>query len=145
MKISEILSKEFKTAPTLSEFVDFTCNEKFYLKFARTLEEKDKYNNTFEEKTLYFIQEYNNFLKQPIELKMLVPCKDGEAFNMSKHGLKEDFQKAKEDVLFNIENENKQILLHYGAVIDFKDLDKCTFDDFTKEKITENYFKFLDK
>jgi|GEM_PF-4931357 len=43
---------------------------------------------------------YANFLNQPLKLEMFVPCVDGEPFNYSKHGLKEDFEIAKEKVLF---------------------------------------------
>ena len=43
---------------------------------------------------------YAKFLKQPLKLEMFVPCIDGVPFNYSLHGNKEDFEKAKEKVLF---------------------------------------------
>ena len=43
---------------------------------------------------------YDSFLKQPLKLEMFVPCIDGVPFNYSIHGNKEDFEKAKEKVLF---------------------------------------------
>jgi hypothetical protein len=43
---------------------------------------------------------YANFLKQPLELWMFVPCVDNEVFNYSKHGNKEQYNKAKERCLF---------------------------------------------
>lgn len=48
----------------------------------------------------YFIEKYANFLKQPLELGMFVPCIDNEVFNYSKHGNKEQYQQAKEACIF---------------------------------------------
>lgn len=46
------------------------------------------------------IRAYAKFLKQPLTLGMFVPCVDNEPFNYSKHGNAEQFEKAKEKVLF---------------------------------------------
>lgn len=46
------------------------------------------------------IRNYANFLKQPLKLEMFVPCVNGEPFNHSKHGNVEQYEKAKEKVLF---------------------------------------------
>lgn len=47
------------------------------------------------------IRNYANFLKQPLELGMFVPCVDNEVFNYSKHGNKEQYKQAKERCLFD--------------------------------------------
>ena len=46
------------------------------------------------------IFKYIEFLNQPLTLEMFVPCVDNEPFNYSKHGNKEQFEQAKERVLF---------------------------------------------
>lgn len=43
---------------------------------------------------------YAQFLKQPLNLGMFVPCVDNEVFNYSKHGNENEYQQAKERVLF---------------------------------------------
>lgn len=43
---------------------------------------------------------YAKFLKQPLKLEMFVPCVNEEPFNYSKHGNAEQYEKAKEKVLF---------------------------------------------
>lgn len=43
---------------------------------------------------------YAEFLKQNLKLEMFVPCVDGEPFNYSKHGNSEQYEQAKEKVLF---------------------------------------------
>ena len=50
---------------------------------------------------LLLIAKYANFLKQTLELWMFIPCVGNEPFDYSKHGLKEDFEKAKDRVLFD--------------------------------------------
>lgn len=45
-------------------------------------------------------ERYATFLKKPLTLGMFVSCVDDEVFNYSKHGNKEDYDKAKERVLF---------------------------------------------
>lgn len=46
------------------------------------------------------IVNYAKFLKQPLKLEMFVPCVNEEPFNYSKHGNAEQYEKAKEKVLF---------------------------------------------
>lgn len=46
------------------------------------------------------IKNYANFLKQPLELEMFIPCVDNEPFNYTIHGNKEQFDRAKGKVLF---------------------------------------------
>lgn len=45
-------------------------------------------------------EKYAKFLKQPLELEMFIPCVDNEPFNYTIHGNKEQFDTAKEKVLF---------------------------------------------
>ena len=47
------------------------------------------------------IVNYAEFITQPLELWMFVPCVDNEVFNYSKHGNKEQYNEAKEICLFN--------------------------------------------
>lgn len=44
---------------------------------------------------------YQEFLKQPLELGMFIPCVDNEPFNYTIHGNKEQYDKAKDKVLFD--------------------------------------------
>ena len=46
------------------------------------------------------IVNYAEFITQPLELWMFVPCVDNEVFNYSKHGNKEQYNEAKERCLF---------------------------------------------
>ena len=119
-KISEILSKEFKTAPTLSEFVEYVINNEDF----SMMQVKSKTKFGAWRHTVIIIDEYNKFLKKPIELSMLVPFKDGEVLERPKIGFSkevrdemvklvgesktranelhwEQYQKAKEEVLFS--------------------------------------------
>jgi len=47
------------------------------------------------------VMAYAHFLKQPLELGFFVPCVDNEPFNCSKHGNSEQFEQAKDRVLFS--------------------------------------------
>lgn len=51
-------------------------------------------------KKLWQIIEYAQFLKTTLNLGMFVPCVDNEVFNYSKHGNENEYQQAKERVLF---------------------------------------------
>lgn len=46
------------------------------------------------------ITKYAEFLKQTLSIGMFIPCSNNEPFNYSKHGNKEDFEKAKAEVIF---------------------------------------------
>lgn len=48
---------------------------------------------------------YAQFLKQPLKLEMFIPCVNGEPFSYSKHGNKEQYEKAKGKVLFKYQPE----------------------------------------
>ncbi len=82
MNLEETLFKQFPTLPTLSEFVDWT--DIFHKDDAEWLVTQT--NKTFYELVL----KYNTILKQPLELRRLIPCKDNEPlpFTVGKNGTK---------------------------------------------------------
>lgn len=47
------------------------------------------------------ITKYAQFLKQPLNLGMFIPCVDGEIFNYSKHGNKKEFEDSAKKVIFS--------------------------------------------
>lgn len=57
--------------------------------------------NIMQDKYITRTKKYCDFLKQPLELWMFVPCVDNEPFNYSMHGNKEHFEQAKERCLFD--------------------------------------------
>ena len=143
MKISEILYKEFKHAPTLSEFVGFIECIGF--------DNKGSFIDNPIHNDIEFVIKYKNFLKQPIELKMLVPCKDGEV--LSKNEFRTE--KAKEDVLFSGFREsgktdvvhvfrNKAISINFYYLNPTDEPNTKPIEYLTGQLITENYFQFLD-
>jgi len=69
-------------------------NLKSSIEFGYSLKDKTDYEYR------HLRDNYDSFLKQPLKLEMFVPCIDGVPFNYSLHGNKEDFEKAKEKVLF---------------------------------------------
>lgn len=92
---------------------------------------------------------YAEFLKQPLELGMFVPCVDGDPFNYSKHGNKGQYIQADSKVLFkgfNIRRFTGSKDNHFDYVdnIDFQ------FRIYTKDvgsdiwEITDNKLKTIE-
>lgn len=92
---------------------------------------------------------YANFLKQPLELWMFIPCVGNEPFDYSKHGLKEDFEKAKDRVLFEgIEvksgkaNHLKELYINNNFLFTYNSSSECflivgsTIEDLIEYKLT---------
>ena len=113
MKLSEILYEEFKDKglPSLSEFVDYVNGASFIQWFG----EKYYWESTAKYVDFSFlrIKLFNNFLKQVMELRRLVPCgKDGKTLEKPK---KEDYgfieKKGEWRSSDKFEYENKQYYL----------------------------------
>ena len=79
------------------------------------------YQNSNRSEDYRCIVRYANFLKQPLKLEMFVPCVNREPFNYSKHGNSEQFEQAKEKVLFEgcstmQQGENTIVIFNDSAI-----------------------------
>ena len=61
----------------------------------------DQFFDSRQNKKLSIIENYANFLENPLELKMFIPCKNGKLFTEIEILNLNEFEKAKEEVLFN--------------------------------------------
>lgn len=90
---------DIKTQLSLSEFIDW-LDDKDLIKDGMSY-----VSMTNQALKFTLIYKYNNFLKQPLELRMLVPCdEEGNVLKIpamySSIGIQEKYQKAKERVLY---------------------------------------------
>lgn len=108
----EALLKHFKTSPSLSEFIDWitSANGLVFIKDHCKLKLMIDYSPNQYRVQLHLIEHYNNFLKQPLELKHLVPCdKEGKPMeepDKSKFDLKQGDVSNKE-IRRMIESDNE--------------------------------------
>ena len=111
---AKIIHKEFPVQPTLSKFVDWV--------------EKTHFDMGFPELMIF---DYNNLLKQPLELKYLVPVKDGEVLSDPELTMRQgfngqvyydaedsefdDYEKAMESVLYEGFEYSKNRIMKFYA------------------------------
>lgn len=170
MKISDILNKEFDNLPSLSAFVDFTNKEKIQsilLEIAITQLDNKSFIENFFKISFDTICGYNNLLKQPIELKRLVPCdEDGSVLEEPKEELScnmdfgksykedlEEYKKALEQVWFkgfkiSHKHMNNYLYVTNGKsqirIYDDSNLNKTKLRFLIDQPITKHLFKQLD-
>ena len=78
------------------------------------------------------ICKYSLFLKQYLEKWMFVPCVNGELFNYSKHGNKEDYEQAREKVLFKgFEVEDDLLIIPNFGKQEIKNIKGLTIEALT--------------
>ena len=104
----------------------------FVLEFGKE-SNRCNYNQAYEK-----ISNYANFLQQPLELWMFVPCVDNDVFNYSKHGNKEQYNEAEERCLFKVTNSDLVIIL----LKEYKNIEELS-NDIVKFKLTETAKKML--
>ena len=63
--------------------------------------DSDQFFDSWQNKKLCIIENYANFLENPLELKMFIPCKNEKLFTEIEILNSNEFEKAKEEVLFN--------------------------------------------
>ena len=95
------LKEHFKTQPSLSEFVDW-CGNKIN-EAASKIPESMRGKYRIEQTPIYFgyTWRYHNFLKQPLELNMLVPCENG-LFMEEPQGIQQGYKKRYQEALSNV-------------------------------------------
>lgn len=106
-------------------------------------EEKKGLQNTDRHLRFEKILKYANFLKQTLTLGMFVPCVDNEPFNYSKHGNAEQYEKAKEKVLFKGFKKDFNSVIGPDGYLDISKLQGKNIEDIigSNLQLTENALK----